>query len=752
MAGSDKETRRVDAGRDTDQSKNSVSQASSGKTKQQLKEQDAEWGFEPGKSGMATEAKMGMGIIVILVCAFGFLVYHKFDLRQRQLLAANVKAQGAEETDLQKAVADQSDAFSGFAAQPSKSTAKTELLEPEIASTQPTFDSLVADQSNALPQQPASVDAQPDRTFGAGGELFGGMDEPAPEPVNAFARTNAPSGSDADPFAMLDASSETRRESEPIAFQQRVEPIIEPDLFAASNARQTTSKPEVTSDFPAFDQASSVAVVPESSASVDVADSGPFSRLDAFPADPFPGNETDTPTFGDSPLNDQPPPPEEVVALDPISEAAHEDFRELPFSGDPASRALARSVSQTNQVVDLKAAPEFPLDTDSFGPSVTSTSLPPARLEEPSPRVANNSAFLDQMSTAITGEVRGSSNDLAKGQDISPPSMEDFHNVLAMLEPDPDVNLFEDPIDRKTKPPTTFPRDNETRIPAVEEPEMPRFDGLAPSTQQQVPDPVVERFPAVDESPGSRETFSSPNLFQEPIQQDPQPVPVMSTQPAGPSLPIADFDPVPQPSDPTPFDPALLDTRSLRPYEPELPPTIVGQPLNLGPEDGIARMVVPNRVQQTSGTYEHKEICEVRDKDNYWTISKRIYGTPRYFSSLALYNQHRIPDPRKLRPGMKVLVPEPKILESKYPEFFQASKATAATKPTGYFLNADGKPSYRVGENETLGAISQKHLGRASRWIQIYQMNRQSLNDPNRLKPGTVIALPDDATDLHVAP
>ena len=100
---------------------------------------------------------------------------------------------------------------------------------------------------------------------------------------------------------------------------------------------------------------------------------------------------------------------------------------------------------------------------------------------------------------------------------------------------------------------------------------------------------------------------------------------------------------------------------------------------------------------------------------------------------------------------MKVLIPPPTLLEERYPELFKDLKPKER-KPTGYFLQADGTAAYRIGENETLSEISQKHLGRASRLIQIYQMNRQSLNDPNRLKPGTVIALPDDATDLYVVP
>ena len=158
-----------------------------------------------------------------------------------------------------------------------------------------------------------------------------------------------------------------------------------------------------------------------------------------------------------------------------------------------------------------------------------------------------------------------------------------------------------------------------------------------------------------------------------------------------------------------------------------------------------------SRIQQASDAVsELCDICEARQDDNYWKISKRMYGTARYFSALALFNKQRIPDPRMIRPGMKILIPEAKLLEKKYPELFRGY-VRAPKKPTGFFLMADGTPAYRVGERETLSEISQKHLGRASRWIQIWRLNQTVLSDPNKVKPGTVLALPDDATNLGVA-
>jgi nucleoid-associated protein YgaU len=145
------------------------------------------------------------------------------------------------------------------------------------------------------------------------------------------------------------------------------------------------------------------------------------------------------------------------------------------------------------------------------------------------------------------------------------------------------------------------------------------------------------------------------------------------------------------------------------------------------------------------------EVHEVRPGDNYWTISKSAYGTGRYFMALSRYNATRISDPRKMRPGMKVLTPTPQVLESSYPELFPENAARAeGDEPSGFFMASDGRPMYRVGRNDTLGGIAHRHLGRFSRWVEIYRLNQSRLKDPNRLQLGTELALPADASRVRV--
>jgi nucleoid-associated protein YgaU len=149
----------------------------------------------------------------------------------------------------------------------------------------------------------------------------------------------------------------------------------------------------------------------------------------------------------------------------------------------------------------------------------------------------------------------------------------------------------------------------------------------------------------------------------------------------------------------------------------------------------------------------------VQPQDNFWTISRKKYGTARYFRALAELNKSHVPDPTRMRPGVKVSTPPTEILETRFAQFLPKGTAVEVASgerpagksgPTGFFTNADGKPMYRTGEKDTLSDIAARHLGRASRWIQIYEMNRDKLATPNQLKIGTELALPGDASNVAV--
>ncbi len=168
---------------------------------------------------------------------------------------------------------------------------------------------------------------------------------------------------------------------------------------------------------------------------------------------------------------------------------------------------------------------------------------------------------------------------------------------------------------------------------------------------------------------------------------------------------------------------------------------------------------------------------QIEPLDNYWTISRKKYGTGRYFMALAQHNAQVITDPKRMRPGVVIATPPADALERAYPQLIPtagavdpiqtasvstsaAASSTAATPAraaqtedesgAGFFVANDGTPMYRVGREDTLSGISQRHLGRSSRWVQVFEMNRDVLIDGNTLKIGAVLRLPADASRVDV--
>lgn len=147
---------------------------------------------------------------------------------------------------------------------------------------------------------------------------------------------------------------------------------------------------------------------------------------------------------------------------------------------------------------------------------------------------------------------------------------------------------------------------------------------------------------------------------------------------------------------------------------------------------------------------EEVAIHVVESGDSFWTIAREHYGAGRYFNALAAYNQVRIPNPQSIRPGMKVMVPDVAVLEQRYPQLTGGTYSPGQTdrpQPSGFFVER-GTPMYRVGKGDTLSGIAHRHLGRASRWIQIYGMNQGQLTNGGSLKVGMVLRLPADASQV----
>ena len=150
----------------------------------------------------------------------------------------------------------------------------------------------------------------------------------------------------------------------------------------------------------------------------------------------------------------------------------------------------------------------------------------------------------------------------------------------------------------------------------------------------------------------------------------------------------------------------------------------------------------------------------VRPNDNYWRISRKVYGTARYFAALAKHNEATIPDPRNMKPGIKISTPSKEQLEQQYGNLLPVMEAPRpvgavrhspnAPKTPGYYVEADGRPAYRIGPGDTLWLISKKTLGRSTRWEEIYELNKDRLASTEGLSTGAILLLPPDASQTQV--
>jgi len=204
------------------------------------------------------------------------------------------------------------------------------------------------------------------------------------------------------------------------------------------------------------------------------------------------------------------------------------------------------------------------------------------------------------------------------------------------------------------------------------------------------------------------------------------------TDPAGPD----EFSPAAEPADQT------QETTDLVGIEPEPAEPFDAEPV----------------IEDASAPAARPDSCVVVANDTYWSISQRVYGTPVFFQALAKYNEGRIQNPKQLRPGMTVMTPPASELTTRFPKLISGRGVAAGGDEAesfgraGFLLDENRTPAYRVGDGDTLGKIAQAHLGRASRWVQIYNLNRELIPDAKSLKPGTVLRLPADASRVRLVP
>lgn len=71
-----------------------------------------------------------------------------------------------------------------------------------------------------------------------------------------------------------------------------------------------------------------------------------------------------------------------------------------------------------------------------------------------------------------------------------------------------------------------------------------------------------------------------------------------------------------------------------------------------------------------------------------------------------------------------------------------AADFSGVTTSTASTAAIAGQQTHTVARGDTLSSIARQHLGKASAWPDIFELNRDILDDPDRIQPGQVLKLP----------
>lgn len=138
----------------------------------------------------------------------------------------------------------------------------------------------------------------------------------------------------------------------------------------------------------------------------------------------------------------------------------------------------------------------------------------------------------------------------------------------------------------------------------------------------------------------------------------------------------------------------------------------------------------------------------VQPDDNFWNISQKVYGDGSYYRALFAYNSDRYAHAEDVRAGSVLDVPPAEVLKQRYPELVGGAvggdgRPTDASLAGGRPAAAGVSATYTVREGDTLFDIARRQLGKASRWNEIYELNRSVLGENlENLRPGMQIQLP----------
>jgi len=123
----------------------------------------------------------------------------------------------------------------------------------------------------------------------------------------------------------------------------------------------------------------------------------------------------------------------------------------------------------------------------------------------------------------------------------------------------------------------------------------------------------------------------------------------------------------------------------------------------------------------------------IQEDETLAAIARKYYGDPNAYTRIVEANKKALPNPNVIRPGVRIVIPETSADSS------TSSQQRPATRPSQQIKQYD---SYTIGEGDTLSSIAKRFFGSAKQWQKVYELNKDVIDNPDRVAAGTTIRVP----------
>ena len=126
------------------------------------------------------------------------------------------------------------------------------------------------------------------------------------------------------------------------------------------------------------------------------------------------------------------------------------------------------------------------------------------------------------------------------------------------------------------------------------------------------------------------------------------------------------------------------------------------------------------------------------DRETLSAVARRYYGTTQLVDALAEFNG--IADPDKVRAGHRLEIPPLDTLVSVTgdEELLRIVPEEGPVSPRSTSRFRD----YEIQRGDILSKLAARFMGTGNRWKELYELNKDVIDDPDKLKEGTVIRVP----------